>query len=76
MASVTRTDVARLGKAQSQAVSLARRELGRLWMELEGLPPARQRDMLLDLLPALCRKYGDIGSVAAAQWYDELWRCM
>lgn len=74
MASVTRTDVARLGKAQSQAVSLARRELGRLWMELEGLPPARQRDILLDLLPALCRKYGDIGSVAAAQWYDELWR--
>lgn len=43
-------------------------------MELEGLPAARQRDILLDLLPALCRKYGDIGSVAAAQWYDELWR--
>ena len=43
-------------------------------MELEGLLPARQRDILLDLLPALCRKYGDIGSVAAAQWYDELRR--
>ncbi|WP_445544244.1 VG15 protein [Bifidobacterium bifidum] len=66
--------MARLGKGQNRAVNLARRELGRLWMELEGLPPARQRDMLLDLLPALCRKYGDIGSVAAAQWYDELWR--
>ncbi|MCH9275668.1 hypothetical protein JS533_005190 [Bifidobacterium amazonense] len=43
-------------------------------MELEGLPPARQRDVLLDMLPALCRKYGDIGSVAAAEWYDTLWR--
>lgn len=43
-------------------------------MELEGLPVARQRDVMLDLLPALCRKYGDIGSVAATQWYDELWR--
>ena len=74
MASVMRADVARLGKAQAQAVNLARRELGRLWMELEGLLPARQRDILLDLLPALCRKYGDIGSVAAAQWYDELRR--
>lgn len=42
-------------------------------MRLEGLPPARQRDILLDLLPALCRKYGDIGGVAAAQWYDTLW---
>ena len=42
-------------------------------MRLEGLPPARQRDILLDLLPALCRKYGDIGGVAAAQWYVTLW---
>ena len=47
--------------------------MGRLWMELEPLPAARQRDALLDLLPALCRKYGDVGSVAAAEWYDALW---
>lgn len=65
--------MARLDKAQTSAVTLAKRDLGRLWAEIEDLPPAQQRDILLDMLPAIAARYGDVSSTAAAEWYQGLW---
>lgn len=36
------------------------------------MPPALQRDALLELVPALIDKYGDTSSEAAAQWYEQV----
>jgi hypothetical protein len=34
------------------------------------MDPAWQRDLLLDEIPALVRKYGNIAASAAAEWYE------
>lgn len=41
-------------------------------METEGLPPATRRDALLDLVPAIIDKYGDMANDAAAEWYERM----
>ncbi|RBP98465.1 hypothetical protein CRD60_00955 [Bifidobacterium aemilianum] len=38
---------------------------------LKGMGPEWQRDILLDRIPQLAAKYGDIAATAAAQWYEE-----
>lgn len=38
---------------------------------LVELPPQTQRDLLLDEIPLLVRKYGDVAATAAAEWYEE-----
>lgn len=73
MPAPTRPELTRLTTSQSETVRLAQRELGRLWEEIADLPPARQRDILLDMLPAIVDKYGDLSSTAAADWYQTLW---
>ena len=37
---------------------------------MQGMDPAWQRDLLLDEIPALVRKYGNIAATAAAEWYE------
>ena len=46
--------------------------MGRIWQQLQGMPAPQQRDMLLELVPALIDKYGDMGSTAAADWYKQV----
>lgn len=41
-----------------------------LWRTVQNLSPEWQRDMLLDAVPALVRKYGNIAASAAAEWYE------
>lgn len=66
----SRTDVKQLNRVQQTLVTQAQRELGKLWAETADMLPAARRDALLELIPALVRKYGDVGSQAAAEWYD------
>lgn len=68
----SRTEIGQLVQSQNQAAKLAKRELGRIWMELDGLPPLAVRDGLLDLVPAIIDKYGDMANDAAAEWYDRM----
>lgn len=65
-----RQDLEQLAQAQENNVRLARAELGKLRTTLDNLPPDLQRDMLLDYIPALVRKYGDVAAAAAADWYE------
>ncbi|MBT1166731.1 hypothetical protein [Bifidobacterium simiarum] len=71
-----RGDADRLAKAQSSAVRRARSELRRTFETVYNLydDPADIRDALLDLVPAIAAKYGDVGSVAAAEWYERMRR--
>lgn len=63
----------RLSEAQKRSTLLAKRELGRVWQQIDGMDPATQRDILLDMLPAIVHKYGDLDSTMAAEWYGQLW---
>lgn len=52
----------------SKVVSLADRDLSRLWrLVSEG---ASAETALRDLLPAIVREYGTLGAALAAEWYD------
>lgn len=63
-----------LAKAQQSAVKAAQRELTDTFNTVYNLydDPADIRNALLDLVPAIARKYGNMGSVAAAEWYEQM----
>ncbi|KAA8832602.1 hypothetical protein [Bifidobacterium tissieri] len=67
-------DVERLAKAQQQAVRQAQRELNKVFETVYNMydDPADIRDALMDLIPAIADKYGNVGSQAAAEWYDRM----
>ena len=50
-------------------MELARHDLAKLWETLQQLSPEWQRDMLLDYVPQLVVKYGDLAAQAAYEWY-------
>ena len=58
-----------LQASQTRAVELARHDLAKLWETLQQLSPEWQRDMLLDYVPQLVAKYGDLAAQAAYEWY-------
>lgn len=62
--------VTRLRIRTGNVVTLARRDLNRFWQQLPLTDPDAARDALLDFLPALVAKYGDIASTIAADWYE------
>lgn len=68
----SRREINLLTKSQMTAVDLAQRGMGQVWQQLQGMNPAQQRDMLLELVPAIIDKYGNIGSTAAADWYKQM----
>lgn len=59
-----------LRRETSKLVTLAERDLARLWrLVAQG---ASAEVALRDLLPAIIREYGALGAAAAADWYDDL----
>ena len=67
-----REDLDKLVKAQNRAVELAQTDLGKLWDNLKGLEARTQRDLLLETVPALVERHGDIAATAAAEWYERV----
>lgn len=67
---VSRADVTRLRDATAGVVVLARRDLNKFWQQYRGLGPERFRDALLDFVPALVQRYGDLAATVAAEWYE------
>ena len=43
-----------------------------MWEEISDWEPAKQRDALLELVPAIIDKYADTSSAAAAEWYERV----
>lgn len=68
----SRRDLNRLNDAQRQLVALARADLQALFASLDPSRPEAFRDVLLDIVPALVREYGDLAAVAAAEWYEQV----
>lgn len=67
----TRQDLDRLGRTQQKTANQAIREMRNLLAGLKRMSPQWQRDILLDQVPALAARYGDLAASAAAQWYEE-----
>lgn len=68
----TRADVERLSAASRRLVNMAKRDLDALMRMLDLSSPDAARDALLDVMPDLAREYGDLASLAAAEWYEEI----
>lgn len=47
-------------------------ELTDVWRAVEGAEALAVRDVLLDVVPALTDRYGDLSAVSAADFYDEM----
>ncbi len=69
-----REDLDKLAMAQNRAVELAQTDLSKLWDNLKGLEARTQRDLLLETIPALVERHGDIAATAAAEWYETVRR--
>lgn len=68
----TRADVTRLSTAQRRLVTLAQAELAGFFGTLDLTRPDAVRDALVEMVPLLVREYGDLASVAAAEWYEQI----
>lgn len=51
---------------------MARGELSRFFGALDLSRPEAVRDALLEVVPVLVREYGDLASIAAAEWYEQV----
>lgn len=60
-----------LATAQNRAAALAVSELEAAWAKTGSVnDPAALRDLLVEMMPSITRRYGGIAATAAAQWYD------
>lgn len=59
-------------RAQQRLVDLARGELASFFGTLDLGRPEAVRDALIEIVPALVREYGELASVAAAEWYEQV----
>ena len=61
--------LATLRRETAKVVTLAERDLARLWRLIgDG---ASAGEALHDLLPAIVREYGSLGAALASEWYDQ-----
>lgn len=68
----SRRDVDALTAAQREMVRMARNELNGFFSTLDLSRPEAVRDALLEVVPILVREYGDLASIAAAEWYEQV----
>lgn len=68
----TRADVDRLNRAGRRVVGFAQSDLQALFARIHDLEPALARDLLVESVPGIVTKYGDVGSAAAAEWYEQI----
>jgi len=59
-------------QAQSLLEAQVSRELRALWAAAEDLPLDEMRDLLVNEVPLIIDKYGSLGQVMAAEWFEEL----
>lgn len=69
---VTRRDVDKIKDAGNSAYRLAWRDLEKLWATLPFGQPEACREILLQAVPGLVEKYGQMAAVAALEWYEQL----
>lgn len=68
----TRADIDRLATANDELIDLMLRELRALRDSL-GDDPELVRDALLDTLPHMVARYGDLAAVVSAEWFEDVY---
>lgn len=68
----SRSDVELPRRNQKRVVSLAVADLRKFWSGLDLSDPDAARNALMEFVPALTDKYGDIAATVASDWYEEI----
>ena len=68
----TRNDIELLVRSRNSVIGLAQRDIVKLFSALGKRDPAAVRQLLLDTVPALVRKHGNVAASAAADWYMQM----
>lgn len=69
---VTRADVDRLVVLNRRISDLVIADLNKFWLTLDMSLPETARDRLLEFLPLLVAKYGDVAATVSADWYAQV----
>lgn len=69
---VTRSDVDRLATLNRRISDLVIADLNKFWLTLDMSSPEVARDRLLEFLPLLVAKFGDVAATVSADWYAEV----
>ncbi len=67
----TLAQAAKFDRVNRKLESEIERDIRRVWSALEAFSPEGKRDALLDLLPSLVTKYGDVAAAVAAEYFEE-----
>lgn len=67
-----RSDLDELIVAKNKAARLALGDLEVFWASLDTNDPGTAWEAIREFLPLLTARYGEVGAVAAAEWYDRL----
>lgn len=68
----TPAQAAKFDRANRKLESEIKRDIRRVWGALEAFSSEGKRDALLDLLPSLVTKYGDVAAAVAAEYFEEI----
>lgn len=69
---VSRQELAAYRAAQTALEDQAARELAALWRAVEDLPLDELPTVLVNEVPLIIDKYGSLGQVVAAEWFEQL----
>lgn len=64
-------EVERLRNAQNTIADAVQQELARFWVAHSTLAPHDFQEALLEVIPELVSRYGDLAATVAAEWYEE-----
>ena len=68
---VSPAEAAKFRRANQQLQNRIERDVRRLWTALDASNPEGMRDALLDYVPGLVDKYGQVAAVVAAEYFEE-----
>lgn len=69
---IDRADVDRLADDMDKVIELTNRELTRFWGLTDLSNPQAVRNDLIELIPALVDRYGDVAGEVALEWYENV----
>lgn len=69
----SRAELDQLTQAQAALVSMAERELRQAFGALDLSDPYAARDAMLEVYPAVVRRYGDLAASVAVEWFEDVY---
>lgn len=69
---VSKQELTQYRAAQAALEAQVARDLNVLWRAVEDLPLEQMRTVLVNEVPLIINKYGSLGQVMAAEWFEQL----